>query len=79
VQWKIWVVTGWKISRVMSVNVSVGFTPVQFGFGHPATAEETVGDAVKVAGFVVNLRFPFLIALAGTAVSEVAGPARTLF
>jgi hypothetical protein len=79
VQWKIRVVTGWKISRVMSVRVSTGFTPVQFGFGHPAVAPDTVGAVVKVAGLVVNVRFPFLIALAGIAVSDVAGPARTLF
>ena len=79
VQWKIRVVTGWKISRVMSVSVRVGFTPVQFGFGQPAVAPDTVVAAVKVAGLVVNVRFPFLIALAGMAVSEVAGPARTLF
>ena len=79
VQWKIWFVTGWKISRVMSVSVRVGFTPVQFGFGQPAAAPDTVVAAVKVAGLVVNIRFPFLTALAGMAVSEVAGPARTLF
>ncbi len=78
VQWKIWVVTGWKISSVMSVSVRVGFTPVQFGFGHPAVAASTVGAAVKVAGFVANVKFPFLIALAGIAVSEVAGPSRTV-
>ena len=42
VQWKIWFVTGWKISRVMSVSVRVGFTPVQFGFGQPAAAPDTV-------------------------------------
>jgi hypothetical protein len=79
VQWKIWVVTGWKISRVISVSVRTGFTPIQFGFGQPATAPLTVGEAVSVAGFVVNVRFPFLIASAGMAVSEVAGPASTLF
>ena len=79
VQWKICVVTGWKISSVIFVSVRVGFTPDQFGFGQPAVAPDTVGAAVKVAGFVVNVRFPFLIALAGMAVSEVAGPASTLF
>src|SRR5215472_664416 len=79
VQWKICVVTGWKMSSVMLVRVRVGFTPVQLGFGHPAVAASTVGAAVSVAGFVVNVRFPFLIALAGIAVSEVAGPSRTLF
>jgi hypothetical protein len=30
VQWKICVVTGWKISSVMLVSVSTGLTPVQF-------------------------------------------------
>ena len=79
VQWKIWVVTGWKISSVMLVSVRTGFTPVQLGFGQPAVAPLTVGAAIKVAGFVANVRFPFLIALAGIAVSEVAGPSRTLF
>ena len=79
VQWKIRVVTGWKISSVMFVTVSLGFTPVQFEFGQPAVAPSTVGAAVKVAGFVVNIRFPFLIAAAGTAVSDSAGPSRTLF
>ena len=79
VQWKICVVTGWKISSVIFVSVRVGFTPDQFGFGQPAVAPDTVGAAVKVAGFVVNVRFPFLIASAGIAVSEVAGPASTLF
>ena len=79
VQWKICVVTGWKISSVIFVSVRVGFTPDQFGFGQPAVVPDTVGAAVKVAGFVVNVRFPFLIASAGIAVSEVAGPASTLF
>jgi hypothetical protein len=50
VQWKIWAVTGWKISSVISVSVRAGFTPVQFGFGQPATAPLTVGEAVRVAG-----------------------------
>jgi hypothetical protein len=44
-------------------------------FGHPTTAPDTVGAAVRVAGLVVKVRFPFLIASAGTAVSDVAGPA----
>ena len=78
VQWKICVVTGWKISSVMSVTVRTGLTPVQLGFGQPAVAPLTVGAAVNVAGLVANTRFPFLIALAGIAVSEVAGPSRTL-
>jgi hypothetical protein len=63
----------------MLVSVTVGFTPVQLGFGHPATSPLTVGSAVKVAGFVANVRFPFLMASAGIAVSDVAGPSRTLF
>ena len=79
VQRKIRFVTGWKISSVMLVSVRVGFTPVQFGFGQPAVAPDTVGAAVKVAGLVVKVRFPFLIAPAGIAVSAVAGPRRTLF
>jgi hypothetical protein len=60
VQWKICVVTGWKMSRVMLVTVRTGFTPVQFGFGQPAVAPGTVAGVVKVAGFVVNVRFPFV-------------------
>jgi hypothetical protein len=71
VQWKIWVVTGWKMSSVMLVSVSAGFTPVHLGFGHPAVAPLTVAAAVRVAGLVVKVRFPFLIASAGMAVSEV--------
>jgi hypothetical protein len=74
VQWKIWVVTGWKMSSVTLVNVSVGFTPVQLGFGHPAAAPLTVGAAVRVAGLVVKVRFPFLIAPAGRAVRETSNP-----
>jgi hypothetical protein len=73
-----WVVTGWKMSSVMLVNVKVGFTPVQLALGHPAVAPLTVGAAVSVAA-LVKVRFPFLIALAGIAVSDVAGAARTLF
>ncbi len=79
VQWKIRTVGGWKISSVMLVSVRTGFTPVQLGFGQPAVAPLTVGAAVRVAGFVVNVKLPFLIALAGIAVSAVAGPSRTLF
>ena len=78
-QVKIGVPGGCSITRPISVRVRVGLTPVQLGFGHPATAPETVAAAVSVAGFVVKVRFPFLIALAGIAVSEVAGPANTLF
>ena len=79
VQWNIRVVAGWKMSSVILVRVRVGFTPVQFGFGQPAVAPGTVGLALKVAGLVVNVRFPFLIASAGIAVSDSAGPVRTLF
>jgi hypothetical protein len=63
---KIWVPGGCSITSVMLVNVRTGFTPVQLGFGHPAVAPLTVGAAVRVAGLVVKVRFPFLIALAGT-------------
>jgi len=79
VQVKIVVPGGCEITRVMLVSVRVGFTPVQLGFGQPAVAPDTVGAAVRVAGFVVNTRFPFLIALAGKDVLEVAGPTSTLF
>ena len=79
VQRKIRVVVGWKMSSVMLVSVSAGLTPVQLGFGQPAVAPLTVGAAVRVAGLVENVRFPFLMALAGIAVSDVAGPTRTLF
>jgi hypothetical protein len=58
-QLKIAVPGGCSIVRLMDVSVSVGFTPVQLGFGQPATAPLTVGAAVKVAGFVVKVRFPF--------------------
>ena len=78
-QVKIGVPGGCSITRLMLVSVSVGLTPVQLLFGQPAAAPETVGAAVRVAGLVVNVRLPFLIALAGIAVSEVAGPANTLF
>ena len=50
VQWKIRVVTRWKMSSVMLVNVRVGFTPVQLLFGHPAVAPLTDVAAVRVAG-----------------------------
>jgi hypothetical protein len=73
-QMKIAVPGGCSMLRVMDVSVSVGFTPVQLGFGQPAAAPLIVGAAVKVAGFVVKVRFPFLIALAGIPVLEVAGP-----
>jgi hypothetical protein len=78
-QVKIAVPGGCSITRLILVSVRTGFTPVQLGLGHPAVAPLTVGAAVNVAGFVVNVKFPFLIALAGMDVSEVAGPTRTLF
>jgi len=56
----------------MLVSVRTGLIPVQLGFGQPAVAPLTVGAAVNVAGFVANVRFPFLIALAGIAVSDAA-------
>lgn len=46
-----------EMVRRMSVTVSVGFTPVQFGFGHPAAWPDTVESAANVAGFVTNARF----------------------
>jgi hypothetical protein len=76
---KIVVPGGCWMTSPMFVNVSVGLTPVQFGFGHPAVVPGTVAAAVKVAGLVVNVRLPFLIALAGMLVLEVAGPTNTLF
>ena len=76
VQVKIAVPGGCSIVKVMPVSVRVGFTPVQLLFGHPAVAPLTVVAAVRVAGLVVKVRFPFLIALAGIAVSDVAGPGR---
>jgi hypothetical protein len=78
-QLKIVVPGGCSITRLILVSVSVGLTPVQLGFGQPATAPDTVGAAVNVAGLVVKVKFPFLIAAAGIAVSEVAGPTSTLF
>ena len=64
---------------VMSVVVRTGFTPVQFGFGQPAAAPDTVSGAVKTAGLVVKLTLPFLIWSAGMIVGAVTGPTRTLF
>src|SRR6266496_4487696 len=63
----------------MLVTVTTGLTPLQFAFGQPATAPPTVSGAESTAGFVVNGVRPFLIALAGMDVVEVAGPTRTLF
>ena len=60
-QLKITVPGGCSMVSVMLVRVSVGFTPVQLLFGYPATCAETVGGAVRTAGFVVNVRLPFLI------------------
>ena len=69
----------WAIVSLMLVTVNVGFTPVQLGFGHPASWPLTVEGAVSTAGLVVKVTFPFLIALAGTVVGAVTGPTRTLF
>ena len=63
----------------MLVTVSVGFTPVQLLFGQPAAEPETVDAAVKVFGFVLNVRFPFLTSPLGITVGVVDGPSRTLF
>jgi hypothetical protein len=43
----------------ISVVVRAGFTPVQTGFGQPASAPVTVPGAVRTAGLVVKLTFPF--------------------
>ena len=42
------------IVMVISVVLSVGLTPVQFGFGQPASAPLTVFGAVRTAGLVVG-------------------------
>ena len=78
-QLKMVVPGGCSIVSMMVVTVRTGLTPVQLGFGHPATAPDTVAGAVNTAGFVVKVRLPFLIWLAGMDVVEVAGPIRTLF
>jgi hypothetical protein len=67
------------MTSVMLVTVSAGLTPDQLGFGQPAACPETIGGAVKTAGFVVIERLPFSIALAGKEVEDVAGPIKTLF
>jgi hypothetical protein len=69
----------WEIFRVMLVNVSCGFTPVQFEFGQPAAEPDTVDGADSTAGWVVNVRFPFFTSLPGIVVGVVLGPTRTLF
>jgi hypothetical protein len=68
-----------EIVMLIDVTVRVGFTPVQFPLGHPASAPDTVGAAVKVFGFVVNVTFPFLICGLGIVVGTVCGPSSTLF
>ena len=72
VQVKIVVPGGCWITKLMLVSVTVGFTPVQLLLGHPAVAPLTVVAAVRVAGLVVNVRFPFLMSLAGIAVTPVS-------
>jgi hypothetical protein len=67
------------IFSVMLVTVTTGLTPLQFAFGQPATAALVVSGADSTAGLVVNVVRPFLIALAGMVVVEVAGPTSTLF
>jgi hypothetical protein len=67
------------IVRVMFVTLRIGLTPVQFGFGHPASAPVTVAGADKTAGLVVKVTFPFLIAPLGMVVGAVTGPTKTLF
>src|SRR5919199_5072891 len=67
------------MTRSMLVTVSVGLTPVQLGLGHPASAPDTVDGAVRTAGFVLNVRLPFLMASLGISVGAVTGPTRTLF
>jgi hypothetical protein len=78
-QLKMTVPGGCSILRLMLLTVSTGLTPVQLGFGHPATAPGTVVGAVNTAGLVVKVKFPFLIWSAGIDVVEVAGPTSTLF
>src|SRR6266487_4038576 len=63
----------------MLVTVTTGLTPLQFALGQPATALLVVSGAESIAGLVVNVVRPFLIALAGMVVVEVAGFTRTLF
>jgi len=76
-QVKITVPGGCSIFSAMTVRT--GLTPVQLLFGQPAICADTVDGAVNTAGLVVNIRFPFLIWLAGILVCDVAGPTRTLF
>jgi hypothetical protein len=67
------------IVSLMLVTVSVGFTPVQFAFGQPASAPDTVSGAVRTAGLVVNVKLPFLISSPEMKVGATAGPTRTRF
>ena len=79
VQWKIRVVTGWKMSRVISVGVRVGFTPVQFGFGQPG---DRPGDrwCGGQGGWIGSERqVPVLDRVCRNGGVGLAGPASTLF
>jgi hypothetical protein len=70
---------GCSIVMVIFVSVSCGFTPVHLSLLQPACVPDTVAGAVKTAGSVVNVTFPFLIWSAGMVVGVVVGPTRTLF
>ena len=78
-QLKISVPGGCSMTRLMLVTVRTGLTPVQLGFGQPASAPVTVAGAVSTAGLVTRVRLPFLIAEESMNVGAVAGPTRTLF
>ena len=75
---KITVPTGCSITRLMSVTVTTGLTPVQFEFGHPASAAVTVAGALSVFA-MLKARLPFLILSAGIRTGVTDGPMRTLF
>jgi hypothetical protein len=62
--------TGCSIVRVMVDTVIELSRPSQFGFGQPAWVPEILLGALSVAGFVVNVRVPFLIEPAGTGVDD---------
>ncbi len=62
--------TGCSIVRVMLDTEIELSRPCQFPFGQPAAVPEIVDGAVRVAALVVNVRLPFLAALAGTGVDE---------
>ena len=69
----------WVIVILMFVSVRLGFTPVHLSLLQPACLPDTVAGAVKAAGLVVNVTFPFLIWSASMVVGVVVGPTRTLF